>query len=84
MGMQALAVAFGASIQHAPEPIHGRVSQIQHTGHKLFNQIPSGTCCCVSTKVSPTCASLMRGPSLLMDHELASCVFSNINAAPSV
>ncbi|KAL3160886.1 hypothetical protein ABBQ38_009278 [Trebouxia sp. C0009 RCD-2024] len=42
MGMQALAVAFGASIQHAPEPIHGRVSQIQHTSHKLFKHIPSG------------------------------------------
>jgi len=40
--MQALAVIHGASIQHAPEPIHGRLSQIQHTGHRLFHNIPSG------------------------------------------
>lgn len=42
MGMQALAVIHGATIQHAPEPIHGRLSQIQHTGHRLFHDIPSG------------------------------------------
>ena len=42
MGMQALAVAYGARIQHAPEPIHGRLSQIRHTDHKLFQNIPSG------------------------------------------
>lgn len=42
MGMQALAVVHGATIQHAPEPIHGRLSQIQHTGHRLFHNIPSG------------------------------------------
>lgn len=60
MGMQALAVAFGASIQHAPEPIHGRVSQIQHNSHKLFKNIPSGACCCVWTKVSSACVSPMR------------------------
>ena len=43
--MQALAVAYGASIEHAPEPIHGRLSQIQHTHHKLFKSIPSGKQC---------------------------------------
>ncbi|DBA94765.1 TPA: hypothetical protein ACH3X1_002311 [Trebouxia sp. C0004] len=42
MGMQALAVIHGATIQHAPEPIHGRLSHIQHTGHRLFHNIPSG------------------------------------------
>ena len=45
MGMQALAVAYGASIKHAPEPIHGRLSQIEHTHHKLFKNIPSGKQC---------------------------------------
>ena len=45
MGMQALAVAYGASIRHAPEPIHGRLSQIEHTRHKLFKSIPSGKQC---------------------------------------
>ena len=42
MGMQALAVAHGAKVHHAPEPIHGRLSQIQHTSHRLFQGIPSG------------------------------------------
>ena len=42
MGMQALAVAHGASVQHAPEPIHGRLSHIHHTHHELFQDIPSG------------------------------------------
>ena len=42
MGMQALAVANGATVQHAPEPIHGRLSQIEHTNHSLFQGIPSG------------------------------------------
>lgn len=72
MGMQALAVAFGASIQHAPEPIHGRVSQIQHTDHKLFHKIPSGMPCCACTPqsiqlswvLSMGYSSLMRRPLL--------------------
>ena len=45
MGMQALAVAHGATVQHAPEPIHGRLSQIAHTHHTLFKSIPSGAQC---------------------------------------
>ena len=40
--MQALAVAHGAIIQHAPEPIHGRLSHIHHINHELFQDIPSG------------------------------------------
>ena len=43
LGMQALAVSHGASVQHAPEPIHGRLSHIEHTGHQLFQHIPSGS-----------------------------------------
>lgn len=42
LGMQALAVAYGATVCHAPEPIHGRLSHIEHTGHNLFHNIPFG------------------------------------------
>ena len=66
MGMQALAVANGATVQHAPEPIHGRLSQIQHTNHRLFQDIPSGaalnsTCACwllVLTAIIRLCMEL--------------------------
>lgn len=42
LGMQALAHAAGASIVRAPEPVHGRLSNIRHDGHPLFRGIPSG------------------------------------------
>lgn len=42
LGMQALAVAHGAAVQHAPYPVHGNLSGITHNGHPLFSGIPSG------------------------------------------
>lgn len=42
LGHQALGYANGAQVVHAPEPIHGRLSEIEHTGCQLFNGIPSG------------------------------------------
>ena len=42
LGMQALAVAHGAAVQHAPYPVHGNLSGITHSGHPLFAGIPSG------------------------------------------
>ncbi len=42
LGMQALAHAHGATILKGPEPIHGRISNVRHTGHPLFAGIPSG------------------------------------------
>lgn len=41
-GMQALAHVHGGRVLPAPEPIHGRLSGIQHSGHPLFAGIPSG------------------------------------------
>ena len=42
LGFQALALAHGGSVRHAPEPVHGRLSSVQHGGHPLFGGIPSG------------------------------------------
>ncbi|ERN12463.1 aminodeoxychorismate synthase, chloroplastic isoform X1 [Amborella trichopoda] len=42
LGHQALGYAHGAHIVHAPEPVHGRLSEIEHSGCNLFDGIPSG------------------------------------------
>ena len=42
LGMQALALAHGGAVAHAPEPVHGRLSGVRHCGHPLFAGIPSG------------------------------------------
>lgn len=42
LGFQMLVVANGGRIAKAPEPVHGRLSSIKHTGHPLFAGIPSG------------------------------------------
>ncbi|KAL8051804.1 hypothetical protein ABFX02_06G172300 [Erythranthe guttata] len=42
LGHQALGYVHGAQIIHAPEPIHGRLSDIEHNGCGLFHGVPSG------------------------------------------
>ncbi|KAG6552119.1 hypothetical protein Mapa_006428 [Marchantia paleacea] len=42
LGHQALGAVHGAKVVHAPEPVHGRLSETQHNGHPLFSNIPSG------------------------------------------
>ncbi|CAM8987914.1 unnamed protein product [Rhodiola kirilowii] len=42
LGHQALAYVHGGHIVHAPEPVHGRLSEIEHSGCPLFNDVPSG------------------------------------------
>ncbi len=42
LGMQAIGHAYGAAVGPAPEPVHGRLSQVRHNGHPLFSGIPSG------------------------------------------
>lgn len=41
LGMQALAVAFGGRVGRAPEPVHGKVSNVLHAGTGLFEGLPS-------------------------------------------
>jgi len=41
LGMQAIGLAFGASLVHAIRPMHGKVSKMKHHGHFLFEGIPS-------------------------------------------
>ncbi|GAA4464630.1 aminodeoxychorismate/anthranilate synthase component II [Nemorincola caseinilytica] len=41
LGHQALGMYFGARLVHAGYPMHGKTSQVRHTGHPLFAGIPS-------------------------------------------
>lgn len=41
LGHQALGMYFGAKLIHAPYPMHGKTSEVTHTGDKLFAGIPS-------------------------------------------
>ena len=41
LGHQVMAAALGGDIVRAPEPVHGRTSQIHHNGEKLFASIPN-------------------------------------------
>ncbi|XP_055806324.1 aminodeoxychorismate synthase, chloroplastic [Solanum dulcamara] len=42
LGHQALGYVHGAQVVHAPEAVHGRLSDIEHNGCQLFHEIPSG------------------------------------------
>jgi len=41
LGHQAIAVAFGGTVELAPEPRHGKVSLITHDGRGLFRNLPN-------------------------------------------
>lgn len=42
LGFQGLAHHFGASVIHAPEPRHGYIDSLHHSGRDLFSNIPQG------------------------------------------
>jgi para-aminobenzoate synthetase component 2 len=41
LGHQAIAVAYGATVARAPEPVHGRTSEIAHDGRGVFAGLPN-------------------------------------------
>ena len=41
LGHQALGMYFGAKLVHASYPMHGKTSEVTHTGHPMFKDIPS-------------------------------------------
>jgi len=41
LGHQCIGQAFGGQVTRAPEPMHGKVSPISHTGMGLFTDLPS-------------------------------------------
>ncbi|KAI6676481.1 hypothetical protein NL676_037277 [Syzygium grande] len=42
LGHEALGYVHGAKVVHASQPVHGRLSEIEHSGSRLFHDIPSG------------------------------------------
>ena len=41
LGHQAIGAAFGAAIVRAPEPVHGRTSDVHHSGEGVFAGLPN-------------------------------------------
>lgn len=41
LGHQALGLHFGAKLLHAPEPVHGKVRDVYHDRHPLFEGLPN-------------------------------------------
>ena len=39
LGHQALGMYFGATLVHAPYPMHGKTSVVSHNGHEIFSSI---------------------------------------------
>lgn len=42
LGHQLLAQLYGGKVSPAPEPVHGRLSELAHSGHPLYSGVPTG------------------------------------------
>ena len=40
LGLQLLVTEFGGVVVPAPEPRHGKLSEVQHNGHRMFDGVP--------------------------------------------
>jgi anthranilate synthase/aminodeoxychorismate synthase-like glutamine amidotransferase len=40
LGHQALGMHFGAELMHAPEPVHGKVHEVYHSGESILQDLP--------------------------------------------
>jgi len=41
LGLQAMGQAFGGNVVRAPEPLHGKISNIKHSGKSVFKNLPT-------------------------------------------
>lgn len=84
LGHQALAMHFGAKLIHAPQPMHGKTSNINHNGHELFKDIPNGFKAMryhslaiegfEGTKLKPIATSEDDGVNMAFAHEDFMCI----------
>ena len=42
LGLEAAVYEYGGTVGHAPEPIHGKASPVDHDGRGVFNGLPQG------------------------------------------
>lgn len=40
LGHQAIGMLFGGKLKHNPQPVHGKVSPVEHIAHPIFEGIP--------------------------------------------
>ncbi|MDY6779355.1 MAG: aminodeoxychorismate/anthranilate synthase component II [Halobacteria archaeon] len=40
LGHQAMAEAYGGEVGHAPEPVHGKTSKVEHDGEAIYEGVP--------------------------------------------
>lgn len=62
-GLQAIAEAFGGRVVHAPLAMHGKTSQMQHSGTGMFDGVPSPL---VATRYHSLCVDEATLPSDLV------------------
>jgi anthranilate synthase component 2 len=63
LGHQAIAQAFGATIERAPAPMHGKISRIEHDSTGVFKGLPSPF---EATRYHSLCANVTSVPPELM------------------